>query len=66
MKTKMEMITSFDEELCCELLFLNLQLDELYMKSSEMLSVFTRFVTGKKWAGINEISPKKLLTLQTC
>ena len=25
-----------------------------------MLSVFTRFVTGKKWAGINEISPKKL------
>lgn len=25
-----------------------------------MLSVFTRFVTGKKWASINEISPKRL------
>lgn len=30
------------------------------MKSPGTLSVFTRFVTGKKWAGINEISPKKL------
>lgn len=30
------------------------------MKSPGTLSVFTRFVTGKKWASINEISPKKL------
>lgn len=30
------------------------------MKSPGTLSVFTRFVTGKKWASINEIGPKKL------
>lgn len=30
------------------------------MKSPGTLSVFTRFVTGKKWTSINEISPKRL------
>lgn len=30
------------------------------MKSPGTLSVFTRFVTGKKWASINEISPERL------
>lgn len=30
------------------------------MKSLGILSVFTRFATGKKWASINEISPKRL------
>lgn len=40
--------------------FLNLWIDELYVKNPGMLSVFTRFVTGKKWASINEISPKRL------
>lgn len=56
----MGMITSFDGELCYELLFLNLWMDELYVKSPGTLSVFIRFVTSKKWARINEISPKRL------
>lgn len=30
------------------------------MKSPGTLSVFTGFVTGKKWTSINEISPKRL------
>lgn len=30
------------------------------MKSPGTLSVFTRFVTGKKWASINEIGPERL------
>lgn len=59
-ETEMEMITSFDGKLRCELLFLNLWIDELCVKSPRTLSVFIRFVTGKERASINEISPKRL------
>lgn len=59
-ETEMEMITSFDGEPCCELLFLNLWIDELCVKSPRTLSVFIRFVMDKERVSINEISPKRL------